>query len=480
LEKRGKGRFYEPCSFYFETINKLPELFIIGKEFKRMNNNNRVISFSDIDADWKLALDADNVFWGVIPKKVDGAFMMPDDLITLYQKEREHLDKELYDFRFNADLNCIYIDPTDRCNADCPYCYIPSRIRKKGTQMTGGELDTVLTKIAAHFKTSSKKPVIVFHAAEPLLVKGILFNAIDRFHKELLFGIQTNALLLEKEDVEFMKKHRMGVGISLDAPEADINNVSRATTRGNGNFEKAVQAIDWFDGYEGLNVISTVTKFNVHRLSDHVRFLHKKKVPCVLLNPVRVTRKPALKLKPDQKVFAENLMDAVDTAMDLSIKSGRQIVVGNFSNVILAIISPSARRMMCDISPCGGGRTFLTITAGGDMVPCGEFIGSKEFSGGNIFNTTISKAINSKPFKEIRSRTVEKIEECNTCDFRHICGSPCPAEMHARGNMYKKAEFCDFYKEIIRHAFKLIAEDKVEYLLRKDSLAHMQYEYQYK
>ena len=50
--------------------------------------------------------------------------------------------------------------------------------------------------------------------------------------------------------------------------------------------------------------------------------------------------------------------------------------------------------------------------------------------------------------------------------------------MHSRGNMYQKAEFCEFYKEIIKHAFRMIAEDKTKYLLRKDSLAQMQYEYQ--
>ena len=192
-----------------------------------------------------------------------------------------------------------------------------------------------------------------------------------------------------------------------------------------------------------------------------------------------MTQKQALKQKPDEKEFAKELIKAVETAIELTKKSGRQIVVGNFANVILAIISPAARRMMCDISPCGGGRTFLTITASGDMVPCGEFISFKEFSGGNIFKTSIEKALNSKPFKTIRARTVENIDECSACDFRHICGSPCPAEMYARGNMYRKAEFCEFYKEMIRYAFKLISEDKVPYLLREGSLQQMQYEYRY-
>ena len=438
----------------------------------------RGLSFSNVDDNWKLALDADNIFWSILPRE-NGDFMLPQDMIDLYKKEMKHLDTEMHNFRFNEPLNCVYIDPTDRCNANCPYCYIPSKIRQQGTQMTAEQLDTALSKILDHFKGVKKKPVIVFHAAEPLLVKDILFGAIRKYHKKMLFGIQTNALLLEKEDADFIKKYRVGIGISLDASTAAVNNLSRVSRKGEGNFNKAVQALDWFNGYEGLNVICTVNKYNVDKLSDLVMFLHGKKVPMVLLNPVRLTQKRSEQVKPDDKVYAENLIKAVDTAMELTKKTRRQIVVGNFANVLLAIISPTARRMMCDISPCGGGRTFLTVTADGAMVPCGEFIGFKEFSGGNIFKTSIAKAMESKPFKEIRSRMVENIDECNTCDFRHICGSPCPAEMHARGNINKKAVFCDFYKEIIVHAFNMIAEDKVKYLLRDDSLDQMVYEYQY-
>ncbi len=441
-----------------------------------MANNTRGLSFSDVDSDWKLALDPENVFWGVIPKD-NGRFVLPDNLIDFYKKERKHLDSELFNFRFHEPLNCVYIDPTDRCNANCLYCYIPSRIRKHGTQMTTEELDTTLKKIEEYFKRVKKKPVIVFHAAEPLLVKDIIFGAIKKYHKKFLFGIQTNALLLEKEDTDFIRKYRIGIGISLDADMKEINNRSRITTLGKGNYEKAVKALNWFKGYEGLNVICTVTKYNVDRLSMLVKFLHKKKVPLVLLNPVRLTQERAVRLKPDDMAYSRNLIAAVDTAIELSKKTKRQIVIGNMANVVLAIISPTARRMMCDISPCGGGRTFLTITANGDMVPCGEFIGFKEFSGGNIFKTSIEKAMNSMPFKKIRNRIVEKIDECNTCDFRHICGSPCPAEMYARGNLYGKAKFCEFYKEIIRHAFKLIAEDKVKYILREDAIKQLEYEY---
>lgn len=438
----------------------------------------RGLSFTDIDSQWKLTIDPENIFWGILPK-VDGSVFMPEKLLTLYKRQKGHLDGEMYNFRFNEPLNCVYIDSTDKCNANCPYCYIPARIRKKGKEMTPEQLDIVLRKIDDHFKELRKKPVIVFHAAEPILVKEMLFDAISRYNRKFLFGIQTNATLLEREDVEFMKRDRVGIGISLDAPDEGINNKTRPVGVGMGNFKKAVRAIEWFDGYEGLNVICTVTRFNVKRLSELVRFLHKKKVPLVLLNPVRLTQRGARGLKPDDMEYAENLIRAVDTAVVLTKRTGRQIVIGNFANTVLAIISPTARRMMCDISPCGGGRTFLTVTANGDMIPCGEFIGFKEFTGGNIFKTSIEKAMNSEPFKEIRSRVVEEMKECNLCDFRHICGSPCPAEMYSLGDIYRKAVFCEAYKGIIRYAFRMIAEDKAKYILRKEAMDQMVYEYQF-
>jgi len=433
---------------------------------------------SDIDSQWGMMIDPENIFWSVLPRDGEGV-LIPEGVIDLYKRQKGHLQREMHEFRFNEPLNCVYIDPTDRCNANCPYCYIPSEIRKKGTQMTEEQLDLVLKKIDDHFRGSKKRPVIVFHAAEPLLMKDIIFDAIGRYRRKFLFGIQTNATLLEREDVEFMKRHRVGVGISLDAPEEELNDRTRPLGREAGNFKKAVDAIRWFDGYEGLNVICTVTRHNVGRLSDLVRFLHRRKVPLVLLNPLRLTQRRARNLKPDDMEYAENLIRAVDTAVRLTERTGRQIVIGNFANTILAIISPSARRMMCDISPCGGGRTFLTITADGSMIPCGEFIGLREFTGGNIFRDTISRAMNSRAFKKIRARVVEKIGECSDCKLRHICGAPCPAELHSMGDMHRKAVFCDFYKEIIRYAFRMIAEDKVRYILRRDALDQMAYEYRF-
>jgi len=175
--------------------------------------------------------------------------------------------------------------------------------------------------------------------------------------------------------------------------------------------------------------------------------------------------------------MARNFIKANEKAIKLSMHSKHKIIIGNFANVILAIVAPSARRLMCDISPCGGGRCFFTVTASGEMIPCGEFIGLNGFSGGNIFKDSVEQAVDSEQFKTIRSRFVEKIPECDVCLFRNICGAPCPAELHALGDMYEKSVFCEFYKEIIRYAFRLISEGKEKYCLRPEGVSSLEYVY---
>jgi uncharacterized protein len=434
------------------------------------------LQLEDIDRRNRLLIDADNVFWGIIKGNNLNRFTL-GELISLYKRTKGRCDHQMQEFRFGTDLTAVYIDPTDRCNANCPYCYVPFKRRTQGYSMNEEEVDFILNKVLNYFKQKKTKPVIVFHASEPLLVKKVLFKLINKFKGNFYFGIQTNALLLRKSDVAFIKKHKVSIGISLDAADAITNNKLRYSLQEGGNFKKAVQAIEWFRGYEGLNVITTITRFNVTKLPKLVRFLHKKAVHCVLLNPLRLTQKNSHLLKPDAKTMSNYFIKAIKEALRCSLNSRHKIIVGNFANVILGIIAPRARRLMCDISPCGGGRCFFTITATGEIIPCGEFIGLQGFRAGNIFEDTIEGAMRSRSFKQIRARTVEKISECGLCPLRNICGAPCPAELYALGNMYTKAVFCEFYKDIIRYAFRMIAEGKERYFLRREGLKNLQYQY---
>ena len=148
-------------------------------------------------------------------------------------------------------------------------------------------------------------------------------------------------------------------------------------------------------------------------------------------------------VKPTDHAVAKCFIEAMETSHKLYKKTGRKLVVANFANILLSILAPTARRLMCDISPCGGGRSFFALAQNGDMFPCSEFIGLEDFKGGNLFRSDVAKVLQSKPFKLVTERKVEDIKPCDKCAVRHFCGSPCPAEAHEmNGGMDRTGAFC--------------------------------------
>ena len=177
-----------------------------------------------------------------------------------------------------------------------------------------------------------------------------------------------------------------------------------------------------------------------------------------MLNPVRCTRPGGVELKPDNVELSRNFFAALDRTYELFERTGRKLVIPNFANVLIGIVAPTARKLMCDISPCGGGRCFFAVSATGDVFPCSEFIGMPEFCGGNLFEEGIPKILESEPFQRITTRRVEDIDPCSKCAVRHFCGAPCPAEVYgSKGTLKAAPDYCSFYIEQARYALRLVA-----------------------
>jgi len=407
--------------------------------------------------DIKFKIDPETCFWGLGDS---------DELERFYDGIKEELVHEMHALRFDTDIILLYLNATDRCNANCPYCYLPKEIKSRGTSVTYEEMEEIVRKFVEFFDKRGMKGSIVFHGAEPFMIKEEMFRIIDDYNTEVNFGIQTNGTMLTEDDVIFIKEKGINIGISFDSPDEKTDDL----LRGKGHYKKVLNDLDWFDGYERLNVVTTITKYNQRYLVEMVRFLSERKLGLCLMNPVRGTQKAAISLRPDPLELADEFIRAVDEAIDLT-KNGRRFVIGDFANLLLGIVAPSTRILMCDISPCGGGRRFLAISADGNAYPCGEFIGKEEFLGGNIFSDSIEDICDSVGFNKVRTRSVEEINECDICPFRNICGAPCPSEIDStNGTMYKKSYYCDFYKKVIEHAFNVIHRDDVRYVLKERAL----------
>jgi uncharacterized protein len=275
--------------------------------------------------------------------------------------------------------------------------------------------------------------------------------------------------MLDDEAIEFLTSHNAAIGLSLDSDVEKVADRSRHTWSGKSVYQQTVENIGKLKGYPNFSVICTVTRENMSRMVKIVEFFHRLEVPACMLNQIRCTREGARQIKPEDHLMAKHYFAALDRAGELYEKTGRKLVVANFANILLAILAPQARRLMCDISPCGGGRAFFAVSARGDLFPCSEFIGLEDFNGGNLFKNKIEDVLKTPAFEKVTGRKVEDIEPCGHCAVRHFCGSPCPAEAHEmNGGMQQPGAFCELYEEQARYALRLIADGKHENYLWDD------------
>jgi uncharacterized protein len=416
--------------------------------------------------DYVALIQADTAFWVLAPRAQALDMLLNDDLPRSYLAKEARLAADLHNVRFGLAPSAVYFNPTERCNLDCGYCYLPREARRTGKDMAPAQVLEALARLQEFFVGTlpeGARPQLVFHGSEPLLARDAVFRGIEQYDDYFRFGVQTNATLLDKEAREFLTAQGVGIGISLDGPTSAVADRTRRTWGGSGVFPQVAQALTDLADYPGLNVICTITRENVASLPELVELLHAHGVANALLNPVRGTQAGGRALMPDQEALAHFFFQALERAFELGETTGRRLVIGNFANLLLGLVAPGARRLMCDISPCGGGRCFFAVGAGGEVAPCSEFLGLPEFHGGNLFQDAVPDLLKTAPFKQVTTRVVEEIEPCKRCAVRHFCGAPCPAEVHANhGHLQAPALLCDFYAAQARYAFKVIAQGRLD------------------
>jgi uncharacterized protein len=409
--------------------------------------------------------DPRTAFWALVDKTQIDEQRKAGALLDSYREKAEDFARELHALRFELTPSGVYLNPTERCNLNCTYCYLPSEQRSGGSHMSEEKLLAALAKLRDYFRSvmpEGRKPRAIFHGAEPLMNKVAVFAAIDAFADDFAFGVQTNGTLLDDDAVDFLTSRNVSIGLSLDGPFAGITDATRQTWGGKSVHDKVLAAMDKLKGYGSWSVITTCTTENLPHLTQMIELFHAKEVPTCMLNTLRCTQPGARIVKPADEAMAKAFFAALDRSHELYRQTGRKLLVANFANILIGILAPTARRLMCDISPCGGGRAFFALAADGGLYPCSEFIGLPRFRGGNLFDADgVDAALKSDAFRVVTTRDVDRFAPCSDCAIRHFCGSPCPAEAHEmNGGMDKIGAFCEFYKEQVNYALRLIADGK--------------------
>jgi MoaA/NifB/PqqE/SkfB family radical SAM enzyme len=360
-------------------------------------------------------------------KKIISNFIVNQLLVGTNHRKAFEAEKGFY------PPDAMLISPTMRCNLRCYGCYAAAYSTEEDLPFE------VIDRLVGECKEMGIH-LVLMTGGEPFLRKD-LFDLFEK-HKDTLFQIYTNATLIDEKMVErFVALGNVVPAISLEGLKEETD-----ARRGNGQFDRIVKVMDWLK-HAGIffAVSTTQTSQNTDVLTSDafIDFLVEK--GCILLwnfYYVPIGRDPDLSLMatPEQRNWMRERL--------IYFRATKPMLFVDFWND------------GCLTQGCiAAGRKYFHVNARGDVEPC-VFC---HFASDNIKEKSLSEALNSPLFREIRSRqplSENYFRPCLLID--HPQQGKEIALQHARYFTHEGAErlFTDFAQAIEAYAkaYEEIAE----------------------
>lgn len=326
-------------------------------------------------------------------------------------------------------LNIMIKPASSLCNLRCKYCFYADVTSHRDVASYGlmdfSVAEKTLNNIFCDLEPGDRVN-IAFQGGEPTLAGLPYFrHFIDYVDKVkngtvVTYALQTNAVLIDAEWCEFLKRNSFLVGVSLDGPEK-IHNVSRVDSLGNGTFRKVIAAIDLFKKYSvDFNVLMTLTS-NLARHPNQVwEFIKEQDLryvqftPC--LAPLDSTGKDVYAITPQR--FSD-FYSQIFTLWKKEFEAGNYFSVKLFDDLVNLIAFN--RVNACGLS--GRCTPQIVIEADGSVYPC-DFYTLDKWCTGNFCESTISQIYSSPVYVEFLNRPRSR-PLCSDCRYQRICNGAC-------------------------------------------------------
>lgn len=342
---------------------------------------------------------------------------------------------------FTQHASAIALVVGEGCNLKCRYCWFHNRDQSQPKVMP---LEIVEKLIADVAKIEQDNYLFVWLGGEPLLAGIDFYRFIVEHEKKYLPGkriknsIQTNALALSDEWVDFLLDNPFHLGISIDGPK-EIHDRYRLDPEGNGSFDRIYANIRQCQE-KGLNfgVIATVTDAGVHQPEELFSFFADRGINSIAFNFAHETeggRTLWFSISNDQ------YFDFLSRIFDCWIeRDDPRISVREIDNVLRGVLGH--RPTSCIFS--GTCRNYFSIDHNGDVLPCERFSSTRPF--GNILDVGLNGCLESEEYHLYAQRADERPPACKKCEWLKACNSGC--YYHRRRGTYY---FCSGRKRIYRY-----------------------------
>ena len=362
----------------------------------------------------------------------------------------------------SSEVKALCIHICHDCNFRCRYCFADEgAYHNKRESMS---FETAKKAVDFLIENSGNRKVLEmdFFGGEPLMNLDVLKQTVyyakeqgAKVGKKFLFTTTTNALLLNDETIRFFNEEMENVVLSLDGRK-EVHDAIRKSINGKGTFDLIIDKIKKFislRGNKSYYVRGTFTAKNLDFAKD-VLFIADQGVDSISMEPV-VTEIEDLQIREEHLPAIEKEYENLCEAYLDRHKKGEGFNFFHF-NIDLEGGPCLSKR----VSACGAGNEYFSVTPNGDLYPCHQFAGDKNFRMGSV-EEGITKPELREKFKNSCLFTRKK---CENCFAKFICSGGCSANnYHFNGDIDTPYETtCAMMKKRVECAMHILAEKKLQ------------------
>lgn len=354
---------------------------------------------------------------------------------------------------------CLHVAHT--CNLNCEYCFASQGKYHGERALMPFEVGKRAIDFLVENSGTRHHLEVDFFGGEPLMnfdvVKQIVAYArsIEKEHGKLFrFTLTTNGMLIDDDVIDFANREMDNVVLSLDGRK-EINDHFRKTIGGVGSFDiivpKFQKLVEARKG-EKYYMRGTFTHRNPDFTNDIQTMLdlgfNELSMEPVVCPP---TDKYALDENDKQIIFKE--YEKLADMMIARRKAGKPFT---FYHYMLDLEGGPC--IYKRISGCGSGTEYMAVTPTGELYPCHQFVGNKDFLMGDVWQGVVRTDIRDK-FKRCNAYSRK---ECDECWARLYCSGGCAANAYnATGDVNGVYPYgCDLFKKRIECALMLKVDEQ--------------------
>ena len=276
----------------------------------------------------------------------------------------------------------------------------------------------------------------------------------EKIHnKTIRFTMTTNATLLNDEIMKYMDKNMGNIVLSIDGRKS-VNDKVRVRVDGSGSYDRILpkikKMVDMRDKSKAYYVRGTFTRENTDFFEDvkHMADLGFKEIS---IEPVVLPDEHELSLREEDLPVIFEQYDKLYEDMLKRHKDGNEFKFYHFNIDLKG--GPCVYKR---ISGCGAGHEYIAVTPDGDIYPCHQFVGNKDFIMGDIYNGMNNK----KMEQEFKEAHIYNKPKCTDCWAKFYCSGGCQANnFNFNGDMHIPYEIgCKMQKKRIECAIALKAK----------------------